>query len=221
MEKRTFITLKTSEFAFTNNELTFVKKYLHGKYPSVMSHMIDATRLLMRAVQTAAKPNSKLIYYASRTHPEETDRYVVMEMLYDVTPDGSRALIGLERIEGKAKLTKPGNIPALRKIFAELSDLSLSTQYKNSMLLACGMIHHRAILQYIVEFLDCIKQEIIVYEYSFTLDPNDSPHVYLDLRHREVRSHHIRLRFDFFESSITRPDSVQTPELSDTTKGKE
>lgn len=211
MDKRPSITIKTSDFGFTNNEMIFVKKYLHPKYPNAMSHAIDGARQLMKQIQTAAKSNGKLVYYALRHHPEDTDRYVVMEMLYDLLPDGRRALVGIEPIEDKTKDPRdPKSIAKhTRNVLSQLTNLSLSP--RDVKLVGAGQINHRQILAAIASYLDANKQELFVQEdFSFSLDPTNSPHVYIALRHKLSLSHYIRIRFDFFEQSVVQEatDSV-------------
>jgi len=201
MDKRTLIVLRTSDIAFNNTELTFIRKYLHCKYPSAMSRMIDQTRLLMRAIQSTAKPNSKLMYSAERAHPENTDRYVVTEMLYDINEAGNRAMISIEPIADRTNEVKDLKIAAktLRRVFTELSDTTAFP--KDARLLTCGVINYRFVLQQLLEYLESIKQEIIVHEYSFVTQLDQEPHLFLDLRHKHGRSHHIKMRFDFFEQT--------------------
>ena len=203
MDKRPMIMLRTSDVAFNNTELTFMRKFLHGKYPSVMGRMIDQTRLLMKAIQSMAKNNSKLTYSASRTHPDDTDRYVVMEMLYDVTDAGYRAMVSVEPVENKGAENRDPKFAAkqLRKVFTDITDQSLSP--KDVRLVSCGLINHRHVLHEVTQYLDSIKQEIIVHEYSFVMDLAEGPHLFLDLRHKLGRSHHVRVRFDFFEQPTT------------------
>lgn len=219
MDKRPMIMLRTSDVAFNNTELTFMRKFLHGKYPSVMGRMIDNTRQLMKAVQSMAKQNSKLMYSASRTHPDDTDRYVVMEMLYDINDDGFKALVSIEPVEVKGVENRDPKVTAkmLRRIFTEISDVTLSP--KDVRLVSCGLINHRHILQEVVKYLDSVKQEIIVHEYSFSMDLAEGPHLFLDLRHKQGRSHHVRLRFDFFEqpAAVKSDQDVQEPAASERT----
>jgi hypothetical protein len=212
MDKKTLIMIRTSDIAFNNTELTFMRKFLHDKYPSVMSRVINQTRQLMRAIQSMAKPNAKLTYSANRSHPEDTARYVVMEMLYDVTEQEQKALVSIEPVEVKGTENRDPKAAAknIRRVLTELSDLSLSP--KDTRLVSCGLIHHRKVLHEVFEYLDSIKQEIIVHEYSFVLDLAEGPHLYLDLRHKQGRSHHIRVRFDFFEQPVTSvPDNQPEP----------
>lgn len=201
MDKRTLIMLRTSDIAFNNTELTFIRKYMHCKYPSAMSRMIDQTRLLMRAIQSTAKANAKLMYSAERAHPENTDRYVVTEMLYDITDAGNRAMISIEPIADRTNENKDLKAAAktLRRVFSELSDATAFP--KDARLFTCGMINYRFVLQEMVEYLESIKQEIIVHEYSFVTDLTQGPYLFLDLRHKHGRSHHVRVRFDFFEQT--------------------
>lgn len=203
MDKRPSITIKTSDFSFTNNELTFVKKHFHPKYPNSMTRVIDDARQLMKHIQAAAKSNAKLIYYGSRTHPEDSDRYIVMEMLYDFVPGGARALIGIEPIEDKTKDVRDPRAVAkhTRHVLGQLTNLSLSP--RDVKLVGLGNIPHRQILAAVAAFLDANKQELIVQEdFSFSLDPTNSPHLYLAMRHRLSLSHYIRVNFDFFEQSV-------------------
>jgi hypothetical protein len=213
MDKRPSISIKSSDFAFTNNELIFVKKYLHPKYPNSMSNVIDDARQLMKQIQTAAKSNEKLIYYASRTHPEDTERYVVMEMLYDYLPDGHVANIGIEPIEDKTKDPRDAKTIArhTRSVLEQLTNLSLSP--KDVRLVGCGFIPHRHVLNQVAAYLDANKQELIVQEdFSLVLDPNNSPHLYIAMRHKLSLSHYIRVRFDFFEQTDVQREPKQPEE---------
>lgn len=202
MDKRPSITIKTSDFAFTNNDLIFVKKYLHPKYPNAMAKVIEDARQLMKNIQTAARSNNKLVYYASRTHPEDSDRYIVMEMLYGISNEG-RALVGIEPIEDKTKdLRDAKTITRLtRTALEQMTNLSLSP--KDVKLVGCGMIPHRQVLSLVASFLDANKQELSVQEdFSFCLDPTNAPHLYIAMRHKLSLSHYIRIRFDFFEQPV-------------------
>lgn len=212
MDKKTLIMIRTRDIVFNNTELTFMRKYLHEKYPTAMSRVINQTRELMKAIQSMAKPQAKLTYSANRSHPDDTPKYVVMEMLYDVTEQGHRALVSIEPVENKGVENRdPKHIAKnIRRALGELSDLSLSP--RDVRLVSCGLINHRKVLQEVFAYLDSIKQEIIVHEYSFVLDPAEGPHLYLDLRHKQGRSHHIRVRFDFFEQPVTtEPDNQPAP----------
>jgi len=198
MSSKPFFTIRTSDFAFTNNELTFLKKHLHGKYPSVMNRMIDQTRQLMRVIQTLAKSETKLTYYASRSHPQDTDRYVVSEMLYGLVVDGGpRAIINIEPIadkntEHKDQRTSTKN---LRRLI-ELLEHAKAQKYRLS---TYGNIGYRQVVQNVLILLEDIKQEVIVQDFSFVTDVSDAPHLSIDLRHRTSYSHHITILFDFFE----------------------
>lgn len=221
MDRRTSIMIRTSDIAFNNTELTFMRKYLHDKYPSAMSRMINQTRQLMKAIQSMAKNNAKLTYSASRTHPDDTARYVVMEMLYDVTDAGHKAMVSVEPVEVKGVENRDPKLAAknLRRVLSELCDTSLIP--KDVRLVTNGLIPHRRVLQNVFEYLESIKQEIIVHEYSFAMDLAEGPHLYLDLRHKLGRSHHIRVRFDFFEQPVNVVQDDNAPEPVTQEEGNE
>lgn len=209
MDKRPSITLKTSDFAFTNNDLAFIKKYVHGKYPSVMSNVIEKTRLLMKAIQTLAKSNAKLTYYASRIHPDNTDRYVVSEMLAEVE-NSRRAIISIEPIEEKTK--EHYDFKAVHKTIRRIQGFLENPTHspKGVRLVTCGNIPHRQILQALGGYFESVKQEIVVRSSSFALDSAEDPHVFFEIRHKATLSHYVRIQFDFFEFSSAER-IVETP----------
>jgi hypothetical protein len=183
--------LTTTKFGFTNNQIAFIKGYLHRKYPIAMSALIDEVRGFMKAVQSATV--SELQYGAYLYTSEGSARYHVSESLAYLDAEGRKFYIGIEPIEPEQK--------------GEFRKRTIEQKEDHNQELVALVQKHQASaecvniglkLGLILNFLEPIisrhAAELVVHACEF--DFTQAKEVCIKIGHKATQSHYIKIHFD-------------------------
>lgn len=190
--------LRTDQFAFTNSEIQFIRKYIAKKYPIAMSHFIDNARNFMKDLQTRSP--QKMTYEANLYYPESGQRYSVYEILSTDTSDtGCTVQIIPTDTSSRESFSRfkhqqpDGNV---KSVFSILNDLPTvgGELYKKAF--TRNGLPANFVIPKLLSFIESVKHEALFKTADILLSDN-SIRVIFDIGHRDSLSHYVSLLFDF------------------------